>query len=123
MGSGWIRLRGAWSSSGKKRLVRRESPPRTSWGGADCRRGIFDKTSLSCRTDCQSAFFSSRFSVDPRNHADRKDLEKSDQAFFNQNGFITDSIPEVDASRELLRAQNEAKARNREDRIKNGSLD
>jgi sporulation protein YlmC with PRC-barrel domain len=56
-------------------------------------------------------------------YADRKDLEKSDQAFFNQNGFITDSMPEVDASRELLRAQNEAKARNREDRIKNGSLD
>jgi sporulation protein YlmC with PRC-barrel domain len=54
---------------------------------------------------------------------DRKDLEKSDQAFFNQNGFVTDSMPEVDASRELLRVQNEAKARNREDRIKNGSLD
>jgi len=30
---------------------------------------------------------------------------------------------EVDASQELLRTQKEAKARNREDRIKNGSLD
>jgi hypothetical protein len=55
--------------------------------------------------------------------ADRQDLEKSDQAFFNQSGFITDSLPEVDASQELLRVQNEAKARNREDRIKSRSLD
>jgi sporulation protein YlmC with PRC-barrel domain len=54
---------------------------------------------------------------------DRQDLEKSDQAFFNQSGFITDSIPEVDASKELLRVQNEAKARNRADRINSGSLD
>jgi hypothetical protein len=54
---------------------------------------------------------------------DRQYLEKNDQAFFNQNGFITDSMPEVDSSRELLRVQNEAKARNREDRIKSGSLD
>jgi hypothetical protein len=53
----------------------------------------------------------------------RQHLEKSDQAFFNQSGFITDSLPEVDASQELLRVQNEAKARNREDRIKSGSLD
>ena len=53
----------------------------------------------------------------------RQHLEKSDQAFFNQSGFVTDSLPEVDASQELLRVQNEAKARNREDRIKSGSLD
>ena len=54
---------------------------------------------------------------------DRQDLEKSDQAFFNQNGFITDAMPEVDSSQELLRSQNEAKARNHEDRVKSGSLD
>jgi hypothetical protein len=54
---------------------------------------------------------------------DRHHLEKSDQAFFNQSGLITDFLPEVDASQELLRVQNEAKARNREDRIKGGSLD
>ena len=53
----------------------------------------------------------------------RQRLEKSEQAFFNQSGFVTDSLPEVDASQELLRVQNEAKARNREDRIKSGSLD
>jgi hypothetical protein len=53
----------------------------------------------------------------------RQHLEKSDQAFFNQSGFVTNSMPEVDASQELLRVQNEAKARNREDRIKSGSLD
>jgi hypothetical protein len=54
---------------------------------------------------------------------DRQDLEKRDQGFFNQSGFITDSLPEVDASQELSRVRNEAKARNREDRIKSGSLD
>jgi sporulation protein YlmC with PRC-barrel domain len=54
---------------------------------------------------------------------DRHDLEKSEQAFFNQEGFVTDALPEVNASEELLRVQNEAKIRNREDRLKNGSLD
>jgi hypothetical protein len=59
----------------------------------------------------------------PEELTDRQHLEKNDQAFFNQSGFITDSLPEVDSSRELLRVQNESKARNREDRIKSGSLD
>jgi sporulation protein YlmC with PRC-barrel domain len=54
---------------------------------------------------------------------DRHELEKSEQAFFNQEGFVTDALPEVNASEELLRVQNEAKIRNREDRMKNGSLD
>jgi hypothetical protein len=53
----------------------------------------------------------------------REDLEKKEQLLFNQNGFVTDSMPEVDASQELLRVQKEAKARNREDRIKDGHLD
>jgi hypothetical protein len=53
----------------------------------------------------------------------RADLEKKEQHLFNQNGFVTDSMPEVDASEELLRGQKEAKARNREDRIKDGHLD
>jgi hypothetical protein len=47
----------------------------------------------------------------------------SDQAFFNPKGFVTDSMPEVDASQELLRTQKEAKVRNREDQIKRGSSD
>jgi hypothetical protein len=59
----------------------------------------------------------------PEEASDRRDLEKGEQAFFNQEGFVTDSMAEVDASRELLRVQNEAKIRNREDRIKGGSLD
>jgi sporulation protein YlmC with PRC-barrel domain len=59
--------------------------------------------------------------VRSKQKTDREDLEKNDQAFFNQIGFITDSMPEVNASQELLRVQNEAKARNREDRIKNDS--
>jgi sporulation protein YlmC with PRC-barrel domain len=54
---------------------------------------------------------------------DRHHLERSEQAFFNQKGFVTDSMPEVDASQELRRTQKETKARNREDRIKSGSLD
>jgi hypothetical protein len=59
----------------------------------------------------------------PEGSPNRQQLEKSEQSFFNQSGFVTDSLPEVDASKELLRVQNEAKARNREDRIKSGSLD
>jgi PRC-barrel domain len=53
----------------------------------------------------------------------RENLEKKEQLLFNQNGFVTDSLPEVDASQELLRVQKEAKARNREDRLKDGHLD
>ena len=54
---------------------------------------------------------------------ERLNLERSDQAFFNQRGFVTDSIPEVDASKELQRTQKDAKVRNREDQIKRGSSD
>ena len=50
-------------------------------------------------------------------------IESSEQAFFNQAGFVTDSMPEVDASKELLLTQKEAQARNRDDRIKSGSFD
>jgi hypothetical protein len=66
---------------------------------------------------------------DPEAHSraeestNRHDLENGDQAFFNQSGFVTDSMPEVDSSEELLRVQNDAKIRNSEDRIKSGSLD
>jgi hypothetical protein len=53
----------------------------------------------------------------------RQQTAKKEQAFFDQKGFVTESMPEVNASAELSRTQKEAKARNREDRIKNGSLD
>jgi hypothetical protein len=53
----------------------------------------------------------------------RGDLERSEQTFFEQKGFVTDAMPEVDASQELLRTQKEEKTRNRQDRIKSGSLD
>jgi sporulation protein YlmC with PRC-barrel domain len=55
--------------------------------------------------------------------SDRQQVENGELNFFNQNGFVTDSMPEVDVSQELLRVQKEAKARNREDRNKSGSLD
>ena len=58
-----------------------------------------------------------------RAEKDRLDLERGEQTFFDQKGFVTDSMPEVNASQELLRTQEEAKVRNREDRIKEGSLD
>jgi hypothetical protein len=54
---------------------------------------------------------------------DRLDLERGEQTFFDQKGFVTDSMPEVNASQDLLRTQEEAKVRNRENRIKEGSLD
>jgi hypothetical protein len=54
---------------------------------------------------------------------DRLTVEGAEQGFFNQKGFVTDSMHEVDASKELGRMQREAKVRNREDRIKRGSLD
>ena len=54
---------------------------------------------------------------------DRQEIEDRELAFFNQNGFVTDSMHEVDASQELLRTQKEAKARNLEDRAKSGSSD
>jgi hypothetical protein len=53
---------------------------------------------------------------------DRNYLKRNEQAFFNQNGFV-DAMPEVNVSEELRRTQKEAKARNEEDRRKNGSLD
>jgi len=58
-----------------------------------------------------------------RSVEDRPNPERSDQAFFNQKGFVTDSMPEVDASQELLRTQKEATVRNREDQIRRGSSD
>ncbi|MBV8140857.1 MAG: PRC-barrel domain-containing protein [Verrucomicrobia bacterium] len=54
---------------------------------------------------------------------DRVDLERGEQSLFDQKGFVTDTMPEVDASQELLRTQEEAKIRNREDRMKEGSSD
>jgi len=53
----------------------------------------------------------------------RAKLEEAEQTFFDQKGFVTDSMSEVDASGELKRTQDEAKIRNREDREKRGDLD
>jgi hypothetical protein len=49
---------------------------------------------------------------------DRGTIESRDQAFFNEKGFVTDSLPEVDASQELQRSQNESKIRNRQTKTK-----
>jgi hypothetical protein len=45
----------------------------------------------------------------------RHDLEKQDQSFFGQKGFVTDSMPSVDASKNLERTQREAQIREAED--------
>jgi hypothetical protein len=50
-------------------------------------------------------------------------LKRNEQAFFNQNGLVTDAMPEVNVFRRATTNAEEAKARNQEDRIKNGSLD
>jgi sporulation protein YlmC with PRC-barrel domain len=60
---------------------------------------------------------------DAPSNQDRAQIEGAEQAFFNQQGFVTDAMPEVNASKELLRVQEEAKTRNREDRKKTGSTD
>jgi len=60
---------------------------------------------------------------EPKSDQYRSKLEEAEQTFFDQKGFVTDSMSEVDASAELKRMQNEAKIRNREDREKRGDLD
>jgi hypothetical protein len=54
---------------------------------------------------------------------DRSRLESTEQLFFDQKGFITDSMSEVDASGDLAQTQEEARIRHREDRKKRGDLD
>jgi hypothetical protein len=72
----------------------------------------------------QSSEDESRAEGNPgRSVGDRQQIENGELNFFDQDGFVTDSMPEVDASQELLRVQKETKARNREDRNKSGSLD
>jgi sporulation protein YlmC with PRC-barrel domain len=51
----------------------------------------------------------------------RETLERRDQAFFSEKGFVTDAMGEVNASQELLRVLKEAKTRYREDKSKNPS--
>jgi PRC-barrel domain protein len=45
---------------------------------------------------------------------DRSKIVKGEQTFFDQRGFVTDSMPEVDASKELRGTAEEAKAREQE---------
>jgi hypothetical protein len=61
--------------------------------------------------------------ADEETSENRRHIESRGESLFNQHGFVTDSMREVDASKELQRTQKEAKARNREDRIKRGSFD
>jgi hypothetical protein len=49
----------------------------------------------------------------------RTTLERRDQAFFSEKGFVTDAMGEVNASQELLRVLKEAKTRSREDQTNN----
>jgi hypothetical protein len=43
------------------------------------------------------------------NDDDRSGIERREQSFFNQKGFVTDAMPEVDASKDLEQAAETAK--------------
>ena len=49
----------------------------------------------------------------------RTTLERRDQAFFSEKGFVTDAMGEVNAAPELLRVLKEAKVRYQEDQTNN----
>jgi hypothetical protein len=52
--------------------------------------------------------------------ADRGKIEQEEQSFFKQKGFVTDSMPEVDASAELKRTAEQAKIREDEHERRHG---
>jgi PRC-barrel domain protein len=52
--------------------------------------------------------------------ADRWQIEQEEQSFFKQKGFVTDSMPEVDASAELKRTAEQAKIREDEHERRHG---
>jgi hypothetical protein len=55
--------------------------------------------------------------------SDRSGIERQEQAFFNQKGFATDTMGEVDASAELERNRKEGRIREDEHRRRHGGAD
>jgi sporulation protein YlmC with PRC-barrel domain len=62
----------------------------------------------------EEALFPRAGSAPEASKQDRQEIERQEQAFFNQEGFVTDAMPSANSGEELDRAIKEAKPREKE---------